>query len=53
MQMKQVLIIVLVYGYGYSLKGERCYELKLGKRVERFSWMFFFMREKNFVFINF
>lgn len=27
------------YPYGYSLKGERCYSLKSGKRRERVSWL--------------
>ncbi len=27
------------YPYGYSLKGERCYSLKSGKRTERISWL--------------
>lgn len=27
------------YPYGYSLKGERCYALKSGKRTERVSWI--------------
>ena len=27
------------YPYGYSLKGERCYGLKSGKRTERVSWL--------------
>lgn len=27
------------YPYGYSLKGERCYALKSGKRTERVSWL--------------
>ena len=27
------------YPYGYSLKGERCYSFKSGKRTERISWI--------------
>ncbi|WP_293072279.1 IS630 family transposase [Moorena sp. SIO4A5] len=27
------------YPYGYSLKGQRCYALKSGKRTERVSWL--------------
>jgi len=39
MLMKQVLIIELVYPYGYCKIGQRFYALKSGKRSERVSWI--------------
>lgn len=37
--MKQELITLEDYPYGYSRLGERCYALKLGKKRERVSWL--------------
>ncbi len=37
--MKQDLTIEKIIIDGYSLKGERCYSLKSGKRTERISWL--------------
>jgi hypothetical protein len=39
MLMKQVLIIELVYPYGYCKIGQRFYAFKSGKRSERVSWI--------------
>lgn len=36
------------YPYGYSLKGERCYALKSGKRTERVSWLSALKADKLF-----
>ncbi len=41
------------YPYGYSLKGERCYALKSGKRNERVSWIAAQARRKSIRPINF
>ncbi|NEQ75992.1 MAG: hypothetical protein F6K23_24930 [Okeania sp. SIO2C9] len=41
------------YGYGYSLKGERFYGLKSGKRAERVSWISALREKKILVLLTF
>ena len=41
------------YPYGYSPKGERCYDLKDGKRTERVSWIAALREKKIFAPLTF
>ena len=51
--MKQVLIIILVYPYGCSPKGEKCLGLKSGKKRERTSWIGALREKKLFAPLTF